>query len=85
MCIGGRRNPVKIGSKQWKALAATLQLPAAFVLKEVQTTASKVIEHLPDVEDEINPIVNDSAKSFVHDLRQNVLLRSMNLLRQLKR
>lgn len=85
MSIGGRRNPAKIGRKQWEALAATLQLPTAFVLKEVQTTASKVIDHLPDIEGEISPIVDDSAKSFVHDLRQNILQRSMNLLRQLKR
>jgi len=82
MNIGGRRNPVRIGKAQWEHFADEIQLPRAFVLKEVQTVMRQVIEQLPNVVEELRLTVPD--KLFIADLKQNILQRCMNALRLLR-
>lgn len=82
MNIGGRRNPKRIGKKQWEIFATEIQLPPAFVLKEVQAVIRKVIDQLPITADEINTLTPD--KLFVADLKQNILGRCMELLRSIR-
>lgn len=82
MNIGGRRNPLHIGKAQWERFADEIQLPRAFVLKEIQTVMRQVIEQLPNVAEELRETVPD--KLFVADLKQSILQRSMTSLRLLK-
>ena len=82
MNIGGRRNPKRIGKTQWESFATEIQLPPAFVLKEVQVVIRKVIDQLPITSDEINALTPD--KLFVADLKQNILGRCIELLRSIK-
>lgn len=82
MNIGGRRNPLRIGKAQWEHFADEIQLPRAFVLKEIQTVMRQVIEQLPNVAEELKETVPD--KLFVTDLKQNILQRCMNALRLLR-
>lgn len=81
MSIGGRRNPEKIGRKQWETFADDIMLPKAFVLKEVQGTVRRVVNCLPDTVDELQRL--ETEQPFIQDLRQNILRRCMNLLRKM--
>lgn len=77
MCIGARRNPARIGKKQWEAFAEELLLPKPFVLNKVREVIQNIINYLPDVAAELSPLPVD--QSFISDLKQNILHRCMNL------
>ncbi|MBQ6941908.1 MAG: type II toxin-antitoxin system HipA family toxin [Akkermansia sp.] len=82
MNIGGIRNPARIGKAQWEHFADEIQLPRAFVLKEIQTVMRQVIEQLPNAAEELRLSVPDML--FIADLKQNILQRCLNALRLLR-
>ena len=81
MHVGARRNPTKIGQKQWEAFADDVSLPKAFILKEVCNIIRATIDSLPDVAIELSSLPID--QSFISDMRQGILRRCMRLQRSL--
>ena len=81
MRIGGRRNPAKIGKKQWEAFAEDVALPKGFVLSEVRKSIRSIISSLPEAAEEL--VTQPVDQAFISELRQSILRRCISLRRSL--
>lgn len=82
MSIGGRRNPDKIGLKQWEQFAADIGIPAKLAVLHALNTIRSIIDSLPAIENELVSIVPQ--QSFIKDLKKSILSRCLHLLRKMR-
>lgn len=81
MSIGGRFNPERVGSRQWKAFAGDIGLPSDMVSKRLHALWARIIAALPDTLQETQDILPHPG--ILPELKKQILQRTMSLNRNL--
>lgn len=81
MRIGGRFNPERVGSRQWKAFAEEIGFSPDLVAKRLRALWVRIIAALPDTLQETQGIT--ASAEILPELKKQILQRTMGLNRDL--